>query len=131
MKSCDIIIPVWNQPDITKNCLEAIKDNTGYPYKLILIDNGSDNETRLYLDGLARNHHPEVRVIRNEQNLGFVKAVNQGLRTSSTPYICIMNNDTLPAPGWLEGLVEFAELNKDMVQNMGRFFGVAVGLAIR
>ena len=47
-------------------------------------------------------------------NLGFVKAVNQGLKISRAPYVCVMNNDTVPGPGWLERMVEFAETHRDV-----------------
>ncbi|MCX5686631.1 MAG: glycosyltransferase, partial [Candidatus Omnitrophica bacterium] len=111
---CDIIIPVWNQKDITKDCIDSIARNTKYPYCLILIDNASDNDTKRYLEGVRDNNALDVILIRNEKNLGFVKAVNQGLKASSAPYICIFNNDTVTTPGWLEEMVEFAEAHKDV-----------------
>ncbi len=52
---CDIIIPVWNQKDITKDCVDSIVKNTSYPYRLILIDNASDNDTKRYLEGVRDN----------------------------------------------------------------------------
>jgi GT2 family glycosyltransferase len=114
ISSCDIIIPVWNQFELTKDCVENIMKNTGYPYRLIIIDNASDNTTRLYLEGLKKTASPELTLIRNEENIGFVKAVNQGLKVSDAPYVCVMNNDTIPAPHWLENMVEFAETHKDI-----------------
>ncbi|MCM8761340.1 MAG: glycosyltransferase family 2 protein [Candidatus Omnitrophica bacterium] len=109
---CDIIIPIWNQPEHTRACIENLIKNTRYPYRLILVDNGSAAATAEYLRGLKIDGVEKV-LIRNEQNLGFVKAVNQGLQASSAPYVCVLNNDTIPAPGWLERLVEFAEAHKD------------------
>lgn len=110
---CDIIIPVWDQPVFTKNCVEHVFKNTDYPYRLIVIDNGSRDQTRQYLSDLQKKHPDKVVVIRNDHNLGFVKAVNQGLARSDAPYVCLLNNDTLAAPGWLSALVEFAEEHKD------------------
>ncbi len=110
---CDIIIPIWNHPDYTRECIDNLVKNTRYPYRLILIDNGSDAETRDYLKGLKVDGVEKI-LIRNESNLGFVKAVNQGLRASNAPYVCVLNNDTIPAPGWLERLVEFAEAHQDV-----------------
>lgn len=110
---CDIIIPVWNQPAFTRQCIESVSRNTAHPYRLIIIDNGSAAETRDYLKNLSIPG-VEVVVIRNEENLGFVKAVNQGLKRSDAPYVCLLNNDTVTSPGWLERLVEFAEEHKDV-----------------
>ncbi len=111
---CDIIIPIWNQREITKDCIDSIVRNTKYPYRLILIDNASDSDTKLYLESVCNDRSLDVKLIRNEQNLGFVKAVNQGLKISTAPYVCIFNNDTVTTPGWLEEMVEFVESHKDI-----------------
>ena len=109
---CDIIIPVWNQPEHTRECIDNLARNTGYPYRVIIIDNGSSAETRGYISGLKVDGI-EIIKIRNDENMGFVKAVNQGMRRSDAPYVCVLNNDTVPAPGWLERMVDFAEMHKD------------------
>lgn len=111
---CDIIIPIWNQLEFTKTCIERLIENTIYPYKLILIDNGSDFETRNYIESLKQNRPIGINLIRNEENLGFVKAINQGLKASNAPYVCILNNDTEPGYGWLSELIEFAKRHPDV-----------------
>ncbi|MFH1190133.1 MAG: glycosyltransferase family 2 protein [Candidatus Omnitrophota bacterium] len=108
---CDIIIPVWNQLDVTRECVDSILKNTGYSYRLIVIDNGSDAPARDYLAGLKEKGPAEVLLIRNDRNLGFVKAVNQGIVVSDASYLCIMNNDTIAAAGWLEEMVDVIEAN--------------------
>ncbi len=122
--SCDIIIPVWNQLEATKACIESIFGNTDYPYRLILVDNGSEKETKIYLESLkdvgrgtwdvGRGIRPEVVLIRNEKNLGFVKAVNQGIAASRSPYLCIMNNDTIATNGWLTELIRVMVSNPEI-----------------
>ncbi len=111
---CDIVIPIWNQPEFTRECMEHVAENTVYPYRLILIDNASDPETRDYLESFKNKKIADVTLIRNKENLGFVKAVNQALKISNSPYICVLNNDTLPASGWLSELIEFAEKHPDV-----------------
>lgn len=110
--SCDIIIPVWNQLKLTKECLESIANKTKYPYRLIIIDNASDDKTREYLESVKAKFN--THLIRNEDNLGFVKAVNQGLRVSTAKYICVMNNDTIAAEEWLSEMVSIAESAKEI-----------------
>jgi len=111
---CDIIIPIWNEFEFTRSCIEHIAENTRYPHRLILIDNASDSETKNYLENLKKDKLVEIELIRNDENLGFVKAVNQGLKASSAPYVCVLNNDTLPGSGWLAELIEFAEKHPDV-----------------
>ena len=105
---CDIIIPIWNQPALTRRCLEAIGGKTGTPHRLILIDNGSEEDTRSFLESLAGDPSWNGILIRNEENLGFIRAVNQGLKASQARYVCILNNDIVVTEGWLERMVEFA-----------------------
>ncbi len=111
---CDIIIPIWNQFSYTRDCLGHILKNTKYPYRMILVDNASDDETKDYLCNFAAEHKDKTLLIRNEENLGYIKAINQGLKASSAEYVCMMNNDTLPSPGWLERMVDFAVTHPDV-----------------
>ncbi len=111
---CDIIIPVWNQLEFTRDCIENLIKNTRIPYTLIVIDNASDDDTKRYLEGLKTRGSLRVELIRNEVNAGFIKAVNQGLRISHAAFVCILNNDTIPAPGWLERMIEFAATHRDV-----------------
>ncbi len=111
MSKCDIIIPVWNQLEVTRECVDSILKNTDYPYKLIIIDNASDEPTRGYLLSLEGHSGLDLLLIRNDKNLGFVKAVNQGIAASDAPYLCIMNNDTIAASGWLGEMIKVKETN--------------------
>ncbi|MFH1996760.1 MAG: glycosyltransferase family 2 protein [Candidatus Omnitrophota bacterium] len=111
-KKCDIIIPIWNNLEYTKECIEAIIANTEYPYRLILVDNASDKETAAYLDSVCGK--ADAVLIRNSHNEGFIKAVNQGLKLSDAPFICALNNDTIPGKGWLTAMTDFADSNPDI-----------------
>lgn len=113
-KICDIIIPVFNQTALTRDCLKSIAANTDTPCRIILIDNASGDETKKFLESLAASHET-MTLIRNETNLGWVKAVNQGLKVSTSPYLCIMNNDTVvKTHGWLSAMVDIAETADDI-----------------
>lgn len=105
---CDIVIPVWNQPSLTADCIDSIVRNTGdVDYRIIIIDNASGDETRKYLDNLKPN--PRILLVRNNNNLGFVKAANQGMRLSEAPYVCLLNNDTYTTNDWLSEMIKVAE----------------------
>lgn len=113
-EQCDIIIPVWNNLEMTRDCVNSIKKHTTYPYRIIIVDNASDEPTRQYLDSLKEKNSTKVDIIRNEKNKGFVKAVNQGMRYSDAAYVCIMNNDTVATDGWLKELIEILRENNDI-----------------
>ncbi|MCM8790562.1 MAG: glycosyltransferase family 2 protein [Candidatus Omnitrophica bacterium] len=111
---CDIIIPVWNQLEATKECIDSILKNTNTPFRFVIIDNGSDLKTSSFLDALASVPHLDIKVLRNSANLGFVKAANQGLAASDSPYICLMNNDTIATSGWLEEMLSVLDSKEDI-----------------
>jgi len=111
---CDIIIPVWNQPDVTKDCIDSILKNTAYPFRLIIIDNGSGKPTADYLKSLNSVKDPDLLLIKNAENLGFVKATNQGMLASDAPTVCLMNNDTIVTPEWLGEMIRVIETSPEI-----------------
>jgi len=93
-----IIIPVFNCWEYTKKCLDSILPTK---HDIIVIDNGSTDETP---DRLKRyKKHNGVRVLTNDTNLGFAKAVNRGIKLCSTDVI-LLNNDTEVPEGWINVL---------------------------
>ncbi len=103
---CSIIIPVFNQVELTRDCVAALLRTTAErDIEVIFVDNGSSDETPAYLSSLGE----PIRVIRNAQNLGFARACNQGARAATHEYLLFLNNDTVPLAGWLMPLL--AELD--------------------
>ncbi len=112
--NCDIIIPVFNKLELTEHCLKSIYENTHTSFNLILIDNGGDAGTKKFLEDY-KTSHPNVELIRNLDNVGWVKAINQGIELSISPYICIMNNDTIVrTDDWISKLIEISEMEPDI-----------------
>jgi len=102
-----IIVPLYNQAQLTKACVEAVRATAGDPerYELILVDNDSRDWTREYVKSLGDS----VTVITNSDNLGFARACNQGAQVAKGKYLLFLNNDTVPRAGWLEALLAGAE----------------------
>jgi len=111
---CDIIMPAWNQLDYTATCLDSVFNYTRIPYTMIIVDNASDQQAAQYLDSVKARNPAQVILVRNTENLGFVKAVNQGIKESTAPYICLLNNDTQVTEGWLTEMFKVAESRKDI-----------------
>jgi len=98
-----IIIPVFNRADLTSECLEALRGTVDMrTHELIVVDNASTDDT----PALLETHPLSPRLIRNDQNLGFARACNQGAETARGEFLLFLNNDTAPTPNWLEPLVE-------------------------
>ncbi|MBA5868777.1 MAG: glycosyltransferase [Nitrospira sp. CR2.1] len=108
---CSIIIPVWNNAALTQQCLQALAEVTdGVSYEVVVVDNGSSDGVETFLQTLGG----DVQVIRNEQNLGFSKACNQGARAARGEFLVFLNNDTIPLKGWLTALVDEARAHADV-----------------
>ena len=112
--SCDIIIPVLDQLELTRKCLESIRDRTHSPCNLTLVDNNSGQDTKDFLKKFA-SENKFVKIVNNAENLGWVRAVNQGMKLSASPYICVMNNDTVAVTeDWLNKMIAVAELEPEI-----------------
>jgi GT2 family glycosyltransferase len=93
----DIIIVVWNHLAYTKATIESIYKHTEN-FRLIIVNNNSDVETTQYIDSL--NSRNEVIVIQNSINVGYTKAVNQGLSLAQNDVV-LANNDIIVTKDWL------------------------------
>ena len=104
----DIIIPCFNQPEMTAACLGSIQKSLGETsagfVRTILIDNGSSEASvDVYRAGLDPLHHVYLRM---PENLGFVKATNAGIAVSTAPFVLFLNNDTELPRGWVDAFSE-------------------------
>ena len=80
-----IIVPAYNQQDMTFECLSAVLKHT-QDFEIILVDNGSEPPIKPPFSGFI-----ETRIIRNEENRGFPAAVNQGIRAAKGDIIILLN----------------------------------------
>ena len=96
-----IIMAVWNQLSYTKLAVESIVKSTDSLFELIVIDNGSRPEVKAYFDSLKGLM--DLQYIRNEENVGPIKAINIGISRAKYYYVCAIHNDVLILErGWLE-----------------------------
>lgn len=98
----------WNQMDEVVACLESFSCITYQNYEIVLIDNGSEDETVK----TVREKFPFVTVIENAENLGFCKANNIGFRyclNKGFDYLLLLNTDTKVRPNLLDELVRVME----------------------
>lgn len=108
---CSIIIPVFNKEELTRQCLTGLAEVTdGCSYEVIVVDNNSTDGTKEFLATLSG----DIKVIANPDNYGFAKACNQGAASAKGRFLVFLNNDTIPKPGWLMGLVNEVQQNPDV-----------------
>lgn len=103
----DVIIPVWNRPDETRNCLVTLINHTPGA-RFIMVDCGSERDTERLLQELADSLDDRALLMRDDSNIGFVPAANRGFESSEAPYLALVRNTTLVSPKWLEPLLAYA-----------------------
>jgi GT2 family glycosyltransferase len=104
-----IIVVTYFNRELTRLCLDAVFRTTLHPnIEVIVVDNASTDGTPELLEEYARQHG-NLRVILNRTNLGFAAANNQALRIATGDVFVLLNNDTVPARGWLPRLLRHLE----------------------
>jgi len=99
-----IIIAVWNQLGYTKLTVESILRNTRAPFEIVAVDNASTQDVKGYFDSIRPK--ADIIYIRNEKNLGPIRAINHGIKAAKYDYITIIHNDVvIMEDGWLDKII--------------------------
>ena len=95
-----VVIPNYNGKKYLADCLKSLEAAEKERPAVIVVDNGSSDGSELE----AGEAFPWIRLIRFPENRGFDAAVNEGIRESRTPYVFLLNNDTVVRPGCISAL---------------------------
>ncbi len=106
MIDLSILIVSWNTKEFLLPCIRAASEKEeGISREIIVVDNGSQDGSV----SEVKQAFLFVHVIENERNLGFAKAVNQGLQKASGRYVLLLNPDTQVKNGAIRQLVSFMD----------------------
>jgi len=105
MPQLSIIVVSYNGKCILRQCLESVyQDSTGSDAEVIIVDNNSEDGSA----EMVEQEFPQSKLIRNPSNYGFAKAVNIGIRASSSAFCLLLNSDAVLLQGALESLLACA-----------------------
>jgi GT2 family glycosyltransferase len=103
-----IIIVAWNVRKFVRDCLKSVYEHTkGIDFEIIYVDNASE-------DGsveMVKEQFQAVRIIENDENMGFIKANNQGIKISRGRYVLLLNSDTILLNNAIAETIKFADAN--------------------
>ncbi len=108
----DVIICVHNALSDVKNCLQSVVSNNSYGHNIIVVDDGSDDETKDYLVQYCNMH--SITLLRNNTPQGYTASANQGLRHSKADYLVLLNSDTVVTKYWIEKMVQLFTKEKNL-----------------
>lgn len=104
-KTCkvSIIIPVYNNSDLTDQCLDSLLTclPAALDCEIIVVDNASTDKTSEIINAYLRKSQ-SIKYYRNETNLGFTGACNFGAAQAAGEVLVFLNNDTISLSGWIE-----------------------------
>ena len=118
MVSISIVIVNYNAVKYLKDSVKSIIDSDILlsDIEIIVIDNASSDSSVLQLEKFIALDKSDVsiKIIKNENNLGFSKSVNIGIKESNAKYVCILNPDTYIESNCLGGLRDYMDNNLDV-----------------
>lgn len=109
-----VIIPNYNGKEFLPSCLESI--DRSLAEEIIVVDNGSTDGSLEYLESL------DIKLIKNKKNLGFARAVNQGISASKSNYLVVANNDLKFGKNWFK-VINQAIGKWERKVGIGAYFG--------
>lgn len=110
-----LVIPVIDQPDFTRRCLENLARYTHNPVELIIIDNGSEKSFLKEANEILDQSQLKLKYIANPLNVGVLKTFKQGLEEASGDILFFMHNDVLLwEAGWDERITEAFAQDPDL-----------------
>ncbi|MEI6502125.1 MAG: glycosyltransferase, partial [Armatimonadota bacterium] len=99
------VIVNWNTRDLLRACLRSLPwGSAALRLEVIVVDNGSSDDSAAMVEA----EFPQVRLIRNADNVGFVRANNQGLAAATGDWLFMLNSDTEVREGAIERLAAVA-----------------------
>jgi GT2 family glycosyltransferase len=105
-----VIVVNWNTKALLLQCLESVFERTKeIEREVLVVDNGSSDGS----GPAARERFPQIKLIENEENVGFAKANNQAILRSKGDYLLLLNPDTRINEGAIERLLFFMKAHPD------------------
>lgn len=98
MQEVSVIIPNFNGMAYLDNVLSSLERQTMQAFEVIVVDNGSSDGSSAFV----ASNYPWVHIVELPENMGFCKAVNEGIRMSRAPYVLLLNNDTEVEPDFVQ-----------------------------
>jgi GT2 family glycosyltransferase len=102
-----VVILNWNLKDDTIACVESVQAGSDMAPRIVIVDNASDDGSVAAFRRLG----PAVEVIANEENIGFARGANEGVRhalSRDADYVLLLNNDTIAGAGLIGHLLAAA-----------------------
>ncbi|MBS0361624.1 MAG: glycosyltransferase family 2 protein [Proteobacteria bacterium] len=103
-----VCVIAYNSGPTLRTCLEHLAAQTWRDFEVLVIDNASPDPRDAEIAASFAKAHGDVRLVRNDENLGFARAGNQAARLGAGRWLVLLNPDAYAQPGWLAALAAAA-----------------------
>ena len=120
-QSVYIIVLNWNGKDLTLDCLESLTKVLYGNYKIIVVDNGSIDDSV----SAIKLKYPNVDILRIDSNIGYAAGNNAGfefIKNKNNDYVIFLNNDTIVDENFIEPLVRPLINKSEVGQTVPKIF---------
>ncbi len=140
-----VIVLHYQEYQLTKECVDSILESTYPMYDILIIDNGSTNNSFEKLNK-TYSQNKKITIKRSTKNLQFAGGFNYGAKHAKGKYIILLSNDIIVDPHWIDELVKYADekvliqprimryYEKKRIDNVGgnyNAFGMGIGISHR
>lgn len=109
-KKVSIVIVSYNVRQLLVQCIDSVrKALAGLDGEIVVVDNCSKDDTQFYLE----TNYPDVRLLANQENVGFARANNQAIRQSDSDYVLLLNPDTLVNENTIRETIAFMDAHPE------------------
>jgi glycosyltransferase involved in cell wall biosynthesis len=107
-----VIIPTYNRADLLKNAIASVLDQTFQDFELIILDNGSTDNTEEIVKSFCSE---KIKYFKNERNIGWLSNSNKAFEVAQSLYMIIFHDDDIMKPNLLEREVAILDNDKEVV----------------
>lgn len=109
-----VVIPVYNANGFLSGAIESIQNQTYKNLEIIIVDDGSTDETPKILSSLAKKDK-RIKILTNKRNLNIASSLNRGIKLAKGSYIARMDADDISLPNRIEKQIKYLLAHPDIV----------------
>ena len=96
-----IVVLNYNAGKLLLNCIESIKKSSYQNIEILVVDNISSDNSQIE----CKKKFPDIKLIQNDENLGYCGGNNEGIKKAEGEFIIILNPDTIVETNWIDELL--------------------------
>ena len=108
--SLSIVIPSYNSSDLLRNCLQSLEQQTESEFEVIVVNDGSTDDTTAMLEKFKQQTHLQLRILY-QRRTGPGQARNAGINLARSNWIGLLDADVQASPNWVESALNLISAN--------------------